>query len=394
MYPYTDIIIYPLFSSTEERHYLLFYNERYYEVSYAIVELVIELQEKMTIEEAALSYIKKKKQRYSTDQVVHLIDKFVVPIISLKKDNATFLYEKELFAASIIDKFSDVFRFLFRDIYMWILLILTLLMDIYFFVCINDLFIFDEELNAYCVIGLIFFMLLSSFFHELGHASACKYFGLNHGGIGFGLYLNFPVFYTDVTSVWKLTRKQRLVVNIAGVYFQSLLLIILLTTLIFTHNKILWYLSLLVNFSFLMTLNPFFKFDGYWIMSDLLGVPNLRTRSKELISYFFKRIRGQSVKQKPYLLLIRRTERYGLFFYSIIVNSFMVVYFIYIIPNFIYHFLFLFPHRLHDLYRCFSEQDMPSFALIYDIGMQLMFFCLIGFLVVKLIMQLKKDIRS
>ena len=156
------------------------------------------------------SYIKKKKQRYSTDQVVHLIDKFVVPIISLKKDNATFLYEKELFAASIIDKFSDVFRFLFRDIYMWILLILTLLMDIYFFVCINDLFIFDEELNAYCVIGLIFFMLLSSFFHELGHASACKYFGLNHGGIGFGLYLNFPIFYTDVTSVWKLTRKQRL----------------------------------------------------------------------------------------------------------------------------------------------------------------------------------------
>lgn len=59
-------------------------------------------------------------------------------------------------------------------------------------------------MNAYSIIGLLAFVLLSSFFHELGHASACKYFEVKHGGIGFGLYLNFPVLYTDVTEVWKL----------------------------------------------------------------------------------------------------------------------------------------------------------------------------------------------
>ena len=54
------------------------------------------------------------------------------------------------------------------------------------------------------MVGLFIFMISSSFFHELGHAAACKYFGIRHGGIGFGLYLNFPVLYTDVTEVWKL----------------------------------------------------------------------------------------------------------------------------------------------------------------------------------------------
>ena len=78
------------------------------------------------------------------------------------------------------------------------------------------------------IIGLFTFILGSSFFHELGHASACKYFGIQHGGIGFGLYLNFPVLYTDVTEVWKLKRGQRCVVNLAGVYFQSYWLILLL----------------------------------------------------------------------------------------------------------------------------------------------------------------------
>ena len=67
------------------------------------------------------------------------------------------------------------------------------------------------------VVGLLVFMVVSSLFHELGHASACKHFGIRHGGIGFGLYLNFPVLYTDVTEVWRLRRADRCIVNLGGV---------------------------------------------------------------------------------------------------------------------------------------------------------------------------------
>lgn len=120
--------------------------------------------------------------------------------------------------------------------------------------------------------------VISSLFHELGHASACQFYNIRHGGIGFGLYLNFPVFYTDVSNTWTLPRKKRCIVNVAGVYFQILLLIPLLIIYFYTQNDILKYVTIMTNINFIITLNPFFKFDGYWLMTDLLGVANLRKK--------------------------------------------------------------------------------------------------------------------
>ncbi len=62
---------------------------------------------------------------------------------------------------------------------------------------------------------------------------------MRHGGIGFGLYLYFPVLYTVVTGGWKLNRGHLGVVNLAGVYFQSKWLIALLTAFLVTGNDIL-----------------------------------------------------------------------------------------------------------------------------------------------------------
>ena len=86
-------------------------------------------------------------------------------------------------------------------------------LEIYFF---SNFFsqINVHQFDLYTFIVLLSLFLISSFIHELGHASACRYYELEHGGIGFGLYLNFPVFYTDVSSIWKLSRKKRLLVCI------------------------------------------------------------------------------------------------------------------------------------------------------------------------------------
>ena len=245
------------------------------------------------------------------------------------------------------------------------------------------------------VVGLLAFMLGSSFFHELGHASACKYFGVRHGGIGFGLYLNFPVLYTDVTEVWKLDRKQRCVVNLAGVYFQSYWLIILLLAFFLTGNDIVRYLILIMNLGFVMTLNPFFKFDGYWIASDLLGVPNLRQRSLELIGYVWKKMRKIPEGKRPYLLQIRPLERFGLLVYSVVVNFFMGFYFLYVIPTFLYRFVQTFPDAVNELILYLSNRMVPPFALLRNIGMQVVFISLIGYLVYKLVTPfVKRHVRN
>ena len=267
---------------------------------------------------------------------------------------------------------------------MGIILLITLVLDIRFFIGTQDLLQFNNKVNIYLIFGLLIFMLVSSFFHELGHASACKYFKVQHGGIGFGLYLTFPVLYTNVTEAWKLNRLQRCIVNIAGVYFQCYILIALLVAFFITENDILRYLILIMNFGFLMTLNPFFKFDGYWIASDLLGVPNLRARSKELLNYWYKRMRKQSITQKPYLLQIRPAAKYGLLIYSIVVNLFMGFYFFYIIPSFLYRFVSTFPDAVNELILYLSNGMTPPFALLRNIGSQLLFLALIGYLFWKL----------
>lgn len=380
MNEYSNIIIHPFSSSTQDSRYLLSYNGQYYEANFSIVELLVDLQECATKEEAVAYYVEKKNGKYTSEQVGKVIDKFITPLFSVSQKKHTFLYEKELFGATAIDKFSDAFSFLFNKAYMTALFVLVGILDVFFFLTGKDLFLFNNKVNIYMVVGLFVFMLLSSFFHELGHASACKYFSIRHGGIGFGLYLNFPVLYTDVTEVWTLSRAQRCVVNMAGVYFQCFCLIGLILGYLLTGNDILRYLILVMNLGFLMTLNPFFKFDGYWIASDLLGVPNLRIRSKELLGYLYKRMRRLPVTNIPYLLQIQPAAKYGLLVYSVVVNLFMGFYFFYILPHFLYRFVCTFPDAVNELILYLSNGMTPPFALLRNMGMQLLFLALIGYL--------------
>ncbi len=388
---YAHITIHPLCSSTQEKRYLLCSHGRYYETCFPIVELLTELQHCDTREEAVASFVGKKGGKYNEKQVEVIIEKFIAPLLVDEKGvKPTFLYEKELLSTSTVDMFSDMFRFLFHKVYMWTFFIVVLAMDIYFFWNTEDLLVFDNQINAYTIVGLFVFMLFSSFFHELGHASACKYFGVKHGGVGFGMYLNFPVLYTDVTEVWKLERGQRCIVNIAGIYFQSFALGILLILFFVTEDDILRYLILIINIGFLMTLNPFFKFDGYWIVSDILRVPNLRIRSRELIVYLYRLLLHRPIGKRPYLLQLKPLEKYGLMIYSVVVNLFMGYYFFYIIPEFFHRFMLSFPEEVKELVLYLSNRVSPPFALLRNIGMQVFFLVMLGYFFYNLILSVLK----
>lgn len=388
MESYKLINIQKLATSSVEDKYLLSYNGRYYEANYPLVELLNCLQKSSSQKEAINIYISKKQGKLSSDQVEGLIERYITPLFAEKRKVAhskTFLYNRELVSAKLIDRFSNAFRFLFRKVYILPFMTSVLLLDGYFFYSTDHLLTFNNTTNIYTIVGLFIFMLLSSLFHELGHASACKYFGIEHGGIGFGLYLNFPVLYTNVTDIWQLGRKERFLVNIAGVYFQMYVLLILLLAYWLTEQDMVRYMLLIINLGFLMTLNPFFKFDGYWIASDLLGVPNLRSRSKEVLLYVYKRMRKQPLTKKPYLFYTNKLGRYGLLIYSFVVNIFMGYYFFYILPKFLYSFIQYFPDEVRQLVVCLSNDMTPPFALLRNIVMQLVVLFLVGFLIANLV---------
>lgn len=331
---------------------------------------------------------------FSYAQVEDVITRLIQPMFAddAKPHKRTFLYERELFSASAIDRFSDTCRLMFRKGVMLPLMAAVLAADICFFCITDNLLTFNGSANAYMVIGMLIFMVASSLFHELGHASACKHFGIRHGGIGFGLYLNFPVLYTDVTEVWRLRRTDRCIVNLAGVYFQMYILLAVLALFYATGSDTLRYMILTLNLGFIMTLNPFFKFDGYWIASDVLGIPNLRNRSKELLNYLYSRIRGRAESERPYLLQTNRLGRYGLLVYTVVVNLFMGYYFFYILPKFMVNFVASFPDEIHQLVLYLSNGMAPSFALLRNIFMQLVLLGLVGFMLYNVIRKLKVNV--
>lgn len=128
---------------------------------------------------------------------------------------------------------------------------------------------------------LVLLLLFSGLVHELGHTTACRRFRCPHGAIGFGLYFIFPAWYADVSKAWRLPRKQRAAVDLGGVYFQALLLIAIDAYALASASPFALKLVWLITFTMLFTLNPVFKFDGYWLLSDLSGLHNLHRQVRQ-----------------------------------------------------------------------------------------------------------------
>jgi putative peptide zinc metalloprotease protein len=120
--------------------------------------------------------------------------------------------------------------------------------------------------------------LLSAGFHELGHAAACRYGGATPGVMGVALYLVWPAFYTDVTDSYRLGRRGRLRVDLGGLYFNAVFAVLAFAGWSITSWDALLLLIPLQLVHMLRQLLPFVRLDGYHILADLTGVPDLFAR--------------------------------------------------------------------------------------------------------------------
>lgn len=120
----------------------------------------------------------------------------------------------------------------------------------------------------------------SAGFHEFGHAAAARYGGATPGAMGAGLYLVWPAFYTDVTDSYRLGRGGRIRTDLGGLYFNALLSVAMFGLWALTG----WDALLLVIGTQLVQmirqLPPLVRFDGYHLLADITGVPDLFQRIK------------------------------------------------------------------------------------------------------------------
>ena len=125
------------------------------------------------------------------------------------------------------------------------------------------------------VLGL---SLVSAVFHECGHAAGCRYGGARPGVIGVGIYLVWPSFFTNVTDSYRLSRAGRLRTDLGGLYFNLIFMLALAGIYAATPAQVLLLVIAVTHLEMLDQLLPFVRFDGYFILSDLIGVPDLFAR--------------------------------------------------------------------------------------------------------------------
>ena len=122
--------------------------------------------------------------------------------------------------------------------------------------------------------------VISAGFHEFGHAAAARYGGATPGVMGFGLYLVWPAFYTDVTDSYRLGRGGRLRTDLGGLYFNAIVAVAITGLWLGLRYDALLLIVATQIIQMLRQLAPLVRFDGYHVLADLTGVPDLYSRIK------------------------------------------------------------------------------------------------------------------
>lgn len=128
--------------------------------------------------------------------------------------------------------------------------------------------------------------------HELGHAMACKHFGGEVPEMGVLVLVFVPSLYTDVTAAWHFPNKwQRILVSAAGMLVELVIASVATIVWWYAQPGIVRLVALdVMLISTVNTLavngNPLLRYDGYYILSDLVESPNLWQRSRDTLQGF------------------------------------------------------------------------------------------------------------
>lgn len=180
---------------------------------------------------------------------------------------------------------------------------------------------------------LLMFVVLSctKVLHEFGHGLSCKHFGGECHEMGVMLLVLTPCLYCNVSDSWMLPSKwHRAAIGAAGMYVEVVLSAICTFIWWFTEPGLLHYTCLNIMFissvsTILFNANPLLRYDGYYIMSDLLEIPNLRQKSNQILTRSMQKYcLGMELQDDPFLPK-KNQAMFGLFTVASTVYRWVVV---------------------------------------------------------------------
>ncbi|HZZ44945.1 MAG TPA: PqqD family peptide modification chaperone [Tepidisphaeraceae bacterium] len=164
------------------------------------------------------------------------------------------------------------------------------------------------------------------FIHELGHAFSCRRFGGECHELGIMFLVFIPTPYVDASSAWAFPNKwHRMFVGAAGMVFE--LFVASICAFIWANtspshliNQLAFNAMLIASVTtILFNANPLLRYDGYYMLSDWLEIPNLQNKSTE---YAFGLIKRHIFRLKARSPLPPPLQRAWLFVYSILSGAY------------------------------------------------------------------------
>ncbi|MBX7456357.1 hypothetical protein GR927_51005 [Mycolicibacterium sp. 3033] len=246
-----------------------------------------------TLDELAAAVCEDTGRDVSADNIGHLVDKQLRPLGLLvlpdgsqpatKKRNPL-LGLKLRYAITEPERtrrLTDPFRFLFRP---WMVVPLLIVFAVVCWWVFLRKGLAHAAYDAFQRPGLLILVfvvtILSAGFHEFGHAAAARYGGATPGAMGFGVYLVWPAFYTDVTDTYRLGRRARVRTDLGGLYFNAIVAVAITGLWLWLRYDALLLVVATQILQMLRQLAPMVRFDGYHVLADLTGVPDLYSRIK------------------------------------------------------------------------------------------------------------------
>jgi hypothetical protein len=167
--------------------------------------------------------------------------------------------------------------------------------------------------------------------HELAHAVACDHYGGKPKGLGTGLYYLAPFFYCDTSDSWRLPTRARIMISVAG----PLSTIVIASLFVFVsyfipagfERNFLQIAAFFCFYGTLLNLSPVLETDGYYILADIVKIPNLRDESFAYVKRVFRHLLGKRARAGRGAAAVRLGGRRGQIFllYGLISIAWLLV---------------------------------------------------------------------
>ncbi|HEX6698952.1 MAG TPA: hypothetical protein VF080_19230 [Solirubrobacteraceae bacterium] len=174
-----------------------------------------------------------------------------------------------------IERVAGVLQYAFHPAAVTVAALLVVTSQIWLFVRGHPAAVLQAVASAPLNLPIIAALLVGAgVIHEFGHASALRYGGGSARGMGVGLFVVIPIFYTDVTDSYRLKRGSRVRTDLGGLYFHLLSAAVLIGGFIVTGSDVLLAAAFFIDLDIARQLVPLIRLDGYWALADLTGVPD------------------------------------------------------------------------------------------------------------------------